>query len=86
MARNGNSNFGKGTGTFICRVCGHKTRQTGGGDNEYVELCSPCYKYAGWENTHSDENHKANPDKHCPLCKGITDLEYAKAARGEKAK
>lgn len=85
MPRSSSSHFGRGTGVFTCRVCGHRTRQTGRGDNEYVGLCAPCYDYAGWENTHSDNDHASTPDPNCPVCQGITDLDYARQARGEKA-
>ena len=32
------------------------------------DLCDECYEYAGWENTHSDDDHAANPDDNCPVC------------------
>jgi hypothetical protein len=31
-------------------------------------LCARCYTEAGWENTHSDNNHDRHPDPHCPIC------------------
>lgn len=41
------------------------------------DLCNPCYEYAGWENTHTDEGHE-EPRMHfdtsndirddCPVC------------------
>lgn len=34
-------------------------------------LCVRCYDYAGWENTHSDDNHDAEgslPDPDCMVC------------------
>lgn len=84
-----NSYFGRGTGIFTCRVCGKRTRQTGNGDNEYVQLCVACYDYAGWENTHSDNGHDDldctdEQKKDCPICKGITELEYATHKGNEK--
>ena len=32
------------------------------------DLCDECYDYEGWENTHSDNDHAANPDDNCPVC------------------
>ncbi|MFI1733991.1 hypothetical protein ACH40E_33220 [Streptomyces acidicola] len=33
-----------------------------------ARLCDDCYELAGWENTHTDEDHEAEPDPQCPLC------------------
>ncbi|MEU5093769.1 hypothetical protein [Streptomyces sp. NPDC020996] len=33
-----------------------------------VRLCDACFELAGWENSHSDEDHKEKPDPGCPLC------------------
>lgn len=35
-----------------------------------AELCAPCYDYAGWENTHDDEAHDEDGERHpgCPIC------------------
>lgn len=49
-----NSRFQKGSGLFKCRCCGHNTRSTGNGDNEFVRLCTICYDIAGIENAISD--------------------------------
>lgn len=59
--------FQKGSGCFKCSDCGKMTRDTG--DNGSVNLCPDCYELAGWENTHSDNDHKHNPDPNCPFCK-----------------
>lgn len=48
-----NSRFQRGSGCFLCRVCGHNTRATGG-DGADVHLCELCYELAGEENTISD--------------------------------
>lgn len=39
------------------------------------DVCTKCYDYWGWENTHSDDNHEGLPDLHpervvCPVCNG----------------
>lgn len=46
--------FSKGSGCYPCRCCGRKTRSTGRGDNENLELCSQCYDLTGIENSISD--------------------------------
>lgn len=53
MTRTANR-FTKGSSVFACRTCGHKTRDTGRGDNEMVQLCGDCYDLAGEENSLSD--------------------------------
>lgn len=58
---------GRTGGTYICRICGKRTRETGDGES-YTQLCSSCYNMAGQENAHSDENHAGN-FKHCDICK-----------------
>lgn len=39
---------------YSCRVCDHRTRATGRGDNEHVRLCVNCFDLAGLENQVSD--------------------------------
>ena len=51
--RSNSSNFGHG-GTYACRVCKRKTRATGRGDNDNVELCVECFELAEIENAFSD--------------------------------
>lgn len=46
--------FARGSGLYTCRVCGRKTRSTGRGDNEMIELCAECYDLGGEENSLSD--------------------------------
>lgn len=46
--------FARGSGVYACRCCKRKTRQTGRGDNDLVELCVECYELAGEENALSD--------------------------------
>jgi len=55
-----------------CRSCGKRTHSDVDGCMG-LDLCRPCYEYAGWENQHSDENHAANPHAACPVCKGEPD-------------
>jgi hypothetical protein len=31
-------------------------------------LCERCYTAAGWENTHSDNDHDHHPEPSCPIC------------------
>jgi hypothetical protein len=35
--------FAKGSAVYVCDACGKKTRATGRGDNENVNLCAKCY-------------------------------------------
>ena len=46
--------FQKGSGCFTCCDCKKKTRATGRGDNEHVNLCADCYDRGGDENSVSD--------------------------------
>ena len=46
--------FTKGSTIYKCRVCGRKTRSTGNGDNENVQLCVQCWEVAGIENQIAD--------------------------------
>lgn len=56
MARIANR-FTKGSGVYTCRCCGYRTRDTGRGDNECVEMCADCYDLSG------EENHLNDCDK-----------------------
>lgn len=42
--------FEKGSGCYNCRVCSRKTRSTGRGDNEIINLCEECFEIGGLEN------------------------------------
>lgn len=44
-----------------CQDCGTRPvdPNTQGRDST---MCTECFDYAGWENTHSDENHNASPE------------------------
>jgi hypothetical protein len=75
----------KKTSRKMCQVCSKRPvhRKTQGRDST---MCEPCYDYAGWENTHSDNGHEAmdvnaiNPSDEekaiiadmadCPVCQG----------------
>ena len=46
------SSFGRGKSTFICEVCGHRTRETGQDDDCY---CGPCYELLSLQNTLWDD-------------------------------
>lgn len=70
-----------------CADCGKRPidKKTQGKDST---LCTSCYEYAGWENTHSDDAHSAtNRDPQCPVCteefpsNGIVDMIQHKKAR-----
>lgn len=50
------SHFQRGSGVFVCRVCGRNTRNTG--DNGAIHLCEQCYEIAGYENQFSDDGGK----------------------------
>lgn len=63
------SGFEKGSGCYVCKCCGKRTRAIGNKDNEFVRLCVKCYDEAGMENAHADGHHKNNPNYECPICK-----------------
>jgi hypothetical protein len=46
---------------YTCRCCSRKTRPTGTGDNDGVELCEECYTLAGEENALSDNGEFYGP-------------------------
>ena len=46
--------FAKGSAVYVCEACGKKTRATGRGDNENVNLCAKCYDEIVEENGHND--------------------------------
>ena len=53
-----------------CQICGTRpvNRKTQGRDST---MCRPCYDYAGWENSHSDEDHEGSDQglhADCPVC------------------
>lgn len=48
-----NSHFKPGCSVYTCRICNHKTRNTGGGGSS-VGACDLCYELAGEENHISD--------------------------------
>ena len=58
--------FDKGSGLYVCRICGKKTRNTGNGEAE-VRLCLSCYDDAGQENCHNDAGHEGS-FYDCPVC------------------
>jgi hypothetical protein len=47
------SKFQRGTGCYVCRICKHRTRDTGG-DGAGVQLCDLCYDISGTENAIAD--------------------------------
>jgi len=49
-----NRRFQKGSGVYICEMCGKKTRSTGRGDNENLKLCAKCYDEMSEENAIAD--------------------------------
>lgn len=56
-----------------CTDCGRTLRSSNRSDN--VDLCIPCFDFAGWENTHSDFGHDDlaadDPEREgCPVCAG----------------
>lgn len=48
-----NSRFKKGSGVYICAMCGKRTRDTGNGEGQ-TGLCKKCYDAAEEENYESD--------------------------------
>lgn len=73
-----------------CEDCGRKTDKS-----VHPTLCPPCYDYAGWENTHSDNDHEALADsndvaeleetKDCPVCRPELDPRTAPKAGKSRA-
>lgn len=61
------NHFAKGSGVYICRICGKQTRETGEGESD-VRLCVDCWDSAGQENCHSDDGHEGSFED-CPICK-----------------
>lgn len=41
--------------TKLCIICNKRRARLNDGIND---MCTPCYEYAGWENTHSDDDHE----------------------------
>ena len=66
--------FKTGSGCYVCRVCGKRTRETGAGESS-CELCLRCYEWAGIENHHSD-CCSVHPDPACPICMGVTEKTF----------
>lgn len=67
MSKRRNDRFQRGSGIYVCRICGKRTRETGG-DESNVELCFSCFEEAGLENEHSDYGHD-EPVDGCPTCR-----------------
>lgn len=55
--------------TTLCLECQQRKvdHRTQGRDST---MCGPCFEYAGWENTHSDDGHEDDSylDQECPVC------------------
>lgn len=87
----------KKTSRKMCQVCSKRPvdRKTQGRDST---MCLPCFEYAGWENTHSDNGHDMTIEgtesdeqvaekAECPVCQGndpANDVVKTKA-NGSKA-
>lgn len=80
-----NSQFQKGQSVYTCRCCTRRTRQTGNGDNENVELCEQCYELAGLHNRVQDggvltDSEKTECRNHCAVIVakgGTVDADFA---------
>lgn len=64
----------------ICEDCGRKV-----GNSGHPTLCTPCFDYAGWENTHGDNAHEGNGAAseaeeiaECPVCHPELDTRTAR--------
>jgi hypothetical protein len=70
-----------------CEVCGVKpiNRKTQGRDST---MCTGCYDYASWGNTHSDEDHEGTGgrDADCPVCDHMASLDAKEDAKPAPAK
>lgn len=61
----------KGGKTPKCAQCGKRAvnYRTQGKDST---MCRPCFEYAGWENTHNDNDHaNRGPIEGCPVCQNM---------------
>jgi hypothetical protein len=54
MAKAANSKFRSGSGVYVCRCCGIRTRETGSGEAG-CELCVDCFEIAGIDNGINDD-------------------------------
>lgn len=55
------SKFTKGSGVYTCRICKHRTRDTGS-DGAFNGACDLCYELAGEENHVVDNDGKLYGD------------------------
>ena len=46
--------FTIGSGCYVCKSCGRKTRDDGNGDSVSCGLCTQCFEQGGIENSMSD--------------------------------
>ena len=74
--------FAKGSGCYVCDVCGYKTRRTGDGAN--VGVCDLCYEIGGIENTMLDNapESEACRDAEAELPVLLARLESRNAKKG----
>ncbi len=70
-AKSGSKNGGRGT---KCAECGKRSvdKSTQGKDST---MCTQCFEYAGWENTHNDDGHETNMNADCPICAELLNNE-----------
>lgn len=54
----------------LCTICNKRRVSTETGEMT-PSMCLPCWDYAGWENSHMDNDHDTNPDDECPVCQGV---------------
>jgi len=54
--------FTKGHSVYTCRLCTRRTRQTGRGDNEMIDLCAECFDLGGLENMITDGHALSDHD------------------------
>lgn len=59
--------FQRGSGCYVCRACGKRTRDTGHAETS-VRLCRKCFEDGGIENEHADGMHANRPHADCPAC------------------
>lgn len=58
--------FQRGSGLYVCKSCGKKTRETSGGEGG-TQLCRRCFDKSSQENAHSD--HHEGAMSNCPECR-----------------
>jgi hypothetical protein len=74
-----------------CLDCGRKLTSSNRAEGDAgIDMCTKCYDYAGWENTHSDWGHDDldadDPEREgCPVCAGEAPINDQKVGHTNTA-